>query len=222
MSSGGGSDGGSGGDAEEFERRFNEELDAHMSRGVNRLIQRALQPQQPVVPQPIVHRRAVVDRDHVAAHISGYLKTTSRQSRERRYLCFRFRYDAAGRPGRTAIQKCAAAIRQLAYGGTTNMWDEYLYIGKTTALDCLKYFCQGVVEIFGEQYLRSPTPEDCQDLMQMHGEQHGFLGMLSSIDCMHWEWKNCPAAWKGFYMTNYKGKNPTMILEAVANYRLWI
>ena len=80
----------------------------------------------------------------------------------------------------------------------------------------------GVISIFGEQYLRSPTPEDCQNLMQMHGEKHGFPGKLGSIDCMHWEWKNCPTAWKGAYTTGYKSKNPTIILEAVADYRLWI
>ena len=79
-----------------------------------------------------------------------------------------------------------------------------------------------MIQIFSEEYLRSPTPQDCQNLMQMHGEQHGFPGMLGSIDCMHWEWKNCPVAWKGFYTTGYKGKNPTMILEAVAVYRMWI
>ena len=56
----------------------------------------------------------------------------------------------------------------------------------------------------------------------MHGEQHGFPGMLGSIDCMHWEWKNYPTAWKGAYTTGYKSKNPTIILEAVADYRLWI
>uniref|UniRef100_A0A0D3E787 DDE Tnp4 domain-containing protein n=1 Tax=Brassica oleracea var. oleracea TaxID=109376 RepID=A0A0D3E787_BRAOL len=44
--------------------------------------------------------------------------------------------------------------------------------------------------------------------------------MVGSIDCMHWEWKNCPTAWKGQY-TRGSGK-PTIVLEAVASYDLWI
>ncbi|XP_047949059.1 uncharacterized protein LOC125194883 [Salvia hispanica] len=59
--------------------------------------------------------------------------------------------------------------------------------------------------------------------MTMHGAQHGgFPVMLGSIDCMHWEWKNCPSAWKGLYTTGFKSKHPTIVLEAVADYRLWI
>ncbi|XP_010451609.1 PREDICTED: uncharacterized protein LOC104733755 [Camelina sativa] len=37
---------------------------------------------------------------------------------------------------------------------------------------------------------------------------------------MHWEWKNCPTAWKGQY-TRGSGK-PTIVLEAVASQDLWI
>ncbi|XP_047949287.1 uncharacterized protein LOC125195136 [Salvia hispanica] len=192
---GGSSVGGSGGEAEEFSRRFNEELTAYMSREINRLIQRALQPQQPAVPRSIVHRRGLVDRDHVVAYqrlyedyfapdlwfganlfgrrfrMRGSLFMRIVDTLERRYMCFRFRHDAAGRPGHTPIQKCTAAIRQLTYGGAADMWDEYLHIGETTSLLWLKFFCQGFIEIFGEQYLRSPTPEDCQDLKQMYGER---------------------------------------------------
>jgi hypothetical protein len=44
--------------------------------------------------------------------------------------------------------------------------------------------------------------------------------MLDSVDCKHWEWHNCPTAWKGMFTG--RSKQPTMILEAVASYDLWI
>ncbi|XP_047979186.1 uncharacterized protein LOC125221101 [Salvia hispanica] len=46
--------------------------------------------------------------------------------------------------------------------------------------------------------------------------------MLGSVDCMHWQWKNCPVALRGSYTSGHKGTHPTVILEAVTNYRLWI
>ncbi|GLT71381.1 hypothetical protein SLA2020_434070 [Shorea laevis] len=44
-------------------------------------------------------------------------------------------------------------------------------------------------------YLRSPNAEDVARLLAI-GESRGFPGMLGSIDCMHWKWKNCPNAWR--------------------------
>ncbi|XP_047975462.1 uncharacterized protein LOC125217928 [Salvia hispanica] len=58
--------------------------------------------------------------------------------------------------------------------------------------------------------------------MRMHETVHGFPGMLEIIDCMHWQWKNCPTAWRDQFTSGYKGGHPTMILEAVADHRLWI
>ncbi|GJZ64050.1 ALP1-like protein isoform X1, partial [Tanacetum coccineum] len=45
--------------------------------------------------------------------------------------------------------------------------------------------------------------------------------MLGSIDYMHWEWINCPKAWHGQFGRGDK-KYPTIMLEAVASYDLWI
>ncbi|GKF25672.1 ALP1-like protein, partial [Tanacetum coccineum] len=47
------------------------------------------------------------------------------------------------------------------------------------------------------KYLRKPDFNDIQKLYTAHNNIHGFPGMLGSIDCMHWEWRNCPKAWHG-------------------------
>ncbi|XP_047949044.1 uncharacterized protein LOC125194871 [Salvia hispanica] len=138
------------------------------------------------------------------------------------YRCFTLRHDATGRPGLSTYQKCTVAIRQLAYAGPADMFDEYLQMGKTTALKTLRQFCKGIKAIFKGDYLRKPMTDECQRLINMLGTVHHFPGMLGSIDCMHWEWRNCPVAWKGQFTSGFKGRHPTMILEAVAVYRLQI
>ncbi|XP_019100967.1 PREDICTED: uncharacterized protein LOC109132946 [Camelina sativa] len=132
---------------------------------------------------------------------------------------FRQRPDATGRLGLSALQKCTAAIRMMAYGYSADALDEYLRLAETTAHQCLEKFVDGVINLFGDEYLRRPTAEDLQRLLHI-GEHRGFPGMVGSIDCMHWEWKNCPTAWKGQYSRG-SGK-PTIVLEAVASQDLWI
>ncbi|XP_024013813.1 uncharacterized protein LOC112087893 isoform X1 [Eutrema salsugineum] len=132
---------------------------------------------------------------------------------------FQQRRNAHGRFGLSGLQKCTAAIRMMAYGCPADAVDEYLRLGASTALLCLKNFTEGIIQLFGDEYLRRPTPADLQRLLN-DGERRGFPGMMGSIDCMHWEWKNCPTAWKGQY-TRGSGK-PTIVLEAVASQDLWI
>jgi len=112
-----------------------------------------------------------------------------------------------------------AAIRMLAYGQSGDTYDEYLRLGDSTTRLCLANFTDAIILLFGDEYLRSPTAEDLQRLLDV-GEVRGFPGMIGSIDCMHWEWKNCPTAWKGQF-TRGSGK-PTIVLEAVASQDLWI
>ncbi|XP_048623319.1 uncharacterized protein LOC111209293 [Brassica napus] len=132
---------------------------------------------------------------------------------------FRQKQDALGRLGLSALQKCTAAIRVLAYGIAADTVDEYLRLGESTTRKCLEHFVEGIINLFGEEYLRRPTPADLQRLLDI-GEHRGFFGMIGSIDCMHWEWKNGPTSWKGQYSRG-SGK-PTIVLEAVASYDLWI
>ncbi|XP_030936531.1 uncharacterized protein LOC115961744 [Quercus lobata] len=112
-----------------------------------------------------------------------------------------------------------AAIRMLAYGVSADFMDEYIRIGETTAIKSLKKFVKAVVSIFYEEYLRSLNNNDIARLLAV-GQHCGFPGMLGSIDCMHWKWKNCPSKWKGQYIGHTC--DPTIILEIVASYDLWI
>ena len=132
---------------------------------------------------------------------------------------FNQRRDALGRLGLSTLQKTTAAIRMLAYALPADATDEYIKIGESTAIESCKRFCRAIVEIFSERYLRSPTSNDVARLLHI-GKNRGFPGMLGSLDCMHWRWKNCPTAWAGQY-TGRSG-SPTIILEAVADYDLWI
>uniref|UniRef100_A0A0D3CX87 TF-B3 domain-containing protein n=1 Tax=Brassica oleracea var. oleracea TaxID=109376 RepID=A0A0D3CX87_BRAOL len=135
------------------------------------------------------------------------------------FVFFQQRPDATGRLGHSPLQKYTAATRLLAYGTGADTVDEYLRLAETSALLCLHNFTDGIIQLFGDKYLRRPTPDDLQRLLDI-GEKQRFPGMIGSIDCMHWEWKNCPTAWKGQYARG-SGK-PTIVLEAVASQDLWI
>ncbi|GKG34651.1 hypothetical protein Tco_0437347, partial [Tanacetum coccineum] len=65
--------------------------------------------------------------------------------------------DAVGKAGISALVKCTSAIRQLAYAAVPDYLDEYLQIGEKTSRDCLMHFCNGVIELYGKEYLRRPT-----------------------------------------------------------------
>ena len=71
-----------------------------------------------------------------------------------------------------------------AYGMYADSIDEYVRIGESITIECVKRFCQGVVEIFGPEYLRSLNMADISRLLRK-ANQCGFPGMLGSLDCMH-------------------------------------
>ncbi|XP_057426612.1 uncharacterized protein LOC130720046 [Lotus japonicus] len=92
--------------------------------------------------------------------------------------------DAVGRQGLSPLQKYTAAIRMLAYGSPADSVDEYVRIGESTAIECLKNFVEGVCEVFGGQYLRRPNEEDMTRLLQW-GESRGFPGSNNDITVLN-------------------------------------
>lgn len=59
-------------------------------------------------------------------------------------------FDATGRSSLSPLQKCTAVVRLLAYHIATDTIDEYLKLGKTTALECLDKYCEGIIVCYGD------------------------------------------------------------------------
>jgi hypothetical protein len=129
------------------------------------------------------------------------------------------RRNDAGALNFSCLQKVTAAYSHLAYVIPTDYVDEYVRIGESTAIECLRRYVKVVCEVFGEQYLRPLNEDDTARLLNI-AERRRFLGMLGSIDCIHWKWKDYPTTWQGMYCGHVK--EPTVILETVASHDLWI
>ncbi|XP_071728191.1 uncharacterized protein [Rutidosis leptorrhynchoides] len=136
------------------------------------------------------------------------------------FTYFHQKRDAAGLLCFNIVQKVASALRQLAYATSANLFDEYLHMSEQTAYDCLNNYCKCVFHLYATKYLRKPTAQDVQRLTTKHSQIHRFPGMLGSLDCMHWRWRNCPQRWKGHYTRGDHGC-PSIMLEAVASYDRW-
>ncbi|XP_024006867.1 uncharacterized protein LOC112083387 [Eutrema salsugineum] len=156
-----------------------------------------------------VRRRAFIHRDRESAHerlFNDYFSETPlyndamyrRRSRMSRSLFLRIinaveshdnyftqRRDTTGRLGLSPLKRGRAVFRMLAYGLPADATDEYVKIGESTAIESMKRFCRAIVDIFSEQYLRSPTANDVARLLYI-GEKRGFLGMLGIAPPCHY------------------------------------
>ena len=73
---------------------------------------------------------------------------------------FREKKDGLGRISLSPLQKCTTAIRVLAYSCVGDTVDEYLRLGKTPTRLCVENLVESIIYLFGEEYLRRPTPAD--------------------------------------------------------------
>jgi hypothetical protein len=86
-------------------------------------------------------------------------------------------------------------------------------------MESLKHFCIAIRAEFGNHHLRQPTYADFQKQLAINDDR-GFPWMFASLDCMHYEWKNCPVAWQGDFGDRHGKKS--IILEAIADRGLHI
>lgn len=124
-----------------------------------------------------------------------------------------------GKSGIHPIQRIIGALRVQSYGHSSDAVDEVVETSETSMAKTVKIFCASVLEAFGDEYLREPNEEDLRRILAIN-ESRGFPGCLGSLNCQHWEWKNCPVAWAGQFKG--KEKKPTVVMEAIADGELWI
>ncbi|XP_004288848.1 PREDICTED: uncharacterized protein LOC101312389 [Fragaria vesca subsp. vesca] len=121
--------------------------------------------------------------------------------------------DATGKLGLLPEQKMTGALRMLAYGAGADQCDEVTRMGASTALKCLKKFCAQGEYLYRGWYLRAPNATDLQRFLHK-GQQRGFPGIIGSIDCMHWKWKNCPNGWPELSQAVKGAQNDLNVLGA--------
>ena len=48
----------------------------------------------------------------------------------------------------------------LSYGVPADFMDQYIHICESTVIESLRRFVRGIIEVFGDEYLRSPNEQD--------------------------------------------------------------
>jgi hypothetical protein len=131
-------------------------------------------------------------------------------------------YDATKRKSICPKVKILMCLKCLAYGVSPSAFQDYFQMGESTGLLYLKTFCCIVCHdcTFRDVFFRQMNRSDALRITELHRYQHGINGMIGSLDCMHVAWKNCPMAWQGQFKG--KEKSPTIVVEAFADYNLWI
>ncbi|XP_026442230.1 uncharacterized protein LOC113341651 [Papaver somniferum] len=86
---------------------------------------------------------------------------------------FTQRVDASKKYSLSPLQKMMASVKMLAYGCPADYVDEYIQIGESTAVECLKRFCDAIIGVFEKQYLRKPNEDDIKKLLK-EGKYRGF------------------------------------------------
>jgi hypothetical protein len=144
-------------------------------------------------------------------------------------VCLRFkpsyfacRESAFGKQGIPTYMKVLAALKTVAFGVGAVCFTDYFQISETTIHYSVLWMFESMAhdEELLSVYLPKLTRHHARIISKKHKEVFDVEGLLGAIDCMHLWWKNCPMAFKGQYQG--KEKKATLVLEAVAEYDLWI
>jgi hypothetical protein len=97
---------------------------------------------------------------------------------------FEQRRNAARELGHSTYQKVTAALRMLAYGIPANLVDDHLAMGESKATKCVKLFVVGIVNVFGDEYLRAPNAQDTARLLEFNKNRGFQVCLVQLIVCI--------------------------------------
>ncbi|MFS7991708.1 putative harbinger transposase-derived protein [Helianthus anomalus] len=158
---------------------------------------------EPKYEEKMFRRRFRMSRN-LFLRISRYL--------EEKYVYFQQKPDVTGQLEFSTWQKVTAALRQLAYGNSSDIMDDYLKMSARVARESLHNFCSCILELYRKRYLRK---------LGTSWRLSWATQDAGSLDCMKWPWELCPTAWQGAHSSGFHGM-PAIMLEAVASQDLWI
>ncbi|KAJ0880399.1 putative harbinger transposase-derived protein [Helianthus annuus] len=117
-------------------------------------------------------------------HMSRNLFLSISRDLEEKYVYFQQKPDVTRQLGFNTWQKVTAALRQLAYDNSSDIMDDCLKMSTHVARESLHNFCSCILELYKKRYLRKPSFNDMQQILDHHADYHGLPGMLGSLDCM--------------------------------------
>ncbi len=130
--------------------------------------------------------------------------------------------DCCGRESIDPIVKFLGAQKLICFGVSFSAFKNYFQMGESTARLCLRKLTKGIVlcSSISDYYLRTPSKSDARKIVALHKKVYGIDGCMGCLDVTKIHWGACPVAWKG----QFEGKEgfPTIGLEAVSDYNLWI
>ena len=132
---------------------------------------------------------------------------------------FMGRTDACGREGPSSLQKMTSVMRQLGYGMCCDIETDYTGVRQGTGRTALYDFCQFMIRKYGPEYLGKWDTDEMVAEEEANAAR-GFPGMIGSIDCCHWEWKNCPIRHQGMFQD--RNRKRSIVVEAIAGHDMYI
>lgn len=130
--------------------------------------------------------------------------------------------DALGQKGHPAFVKVLCVLKICRFGTPICAFRDYFQMSEEDTRKSFHAVFRAVAADEGlqEVYRRTMSQEDACRVSKMHKKKFGVAGMVFSIDCMHFSWKNCPAQFKGQFVGG-KSKGATVVLEAGADTNGW-